>query len=119
MVEAPALPAPAPTPPAPVATTPPKAAALSGVYRGKDGGRPLAVTFRFQPDGALAGTVDRGGVAVDASGSYELSGDGASFVLMERGVAAPLVYAGTVSPQGVDGRMSESGRKLGKLELTK
>jgi NAD(P)-dependent dehydrogenase (short-subunit alcohol dehydrogenase family) len=88
---------------------------------GKGDGRGLAIAVRFLPDGLLVATIRRATaeqeLTTEARGTYELRGDTARIVLMEQGVAEPVAYTGTISKSGAEGRMTQSGRNLGKFSV--
>jgi hypothetical protein len=117
-----ARPAPAPAPaPAAAPSVPEAARELTGTYSGRGDGRSLAIGLRFLADGIVVATIRRAladqELTAEARGTYELRGDTARIVLMEQGVAEPVAYTGTVSKSGVEGRMSQSGRNLGKFSV--
>lgn len=110
--------APPPAPqPAPI--VPATAMLLSGSYTGKAGGEEVVIDLAFRPEGLVEATIRRpgGGPTTTAIGDYELEGRQATIMLMERGTGDALVYTGTVTTEGAEGRMTSGSRNVGRFSV--
>ena len=111
-VAVPAEPAPAPSLPS-----------LSGPYVGQGDAQPMTLDLQFLPEGVLAATIARTGAGsastLSAEGRYTLDGRTATILLVERGVAVPLLYSGTVTDGVAEGRVTAVGRADGRFRVQK
>lgn len=108
-------PKPAPAPPPP--ETPAAALALEGTYAGSSGGRQVAMTLDFRPEGRVVASLDYGeGEVVQARGTYALQGDRATIALVESG-GEGASYAAMVDASGADGRVTAPGGRPRKLKV--
>jgi hypothetical protein len=116
---APVVVAPPPEPPKPAPVVPAAAMLLTGTYTGKSGGEDVVIDLTFRPEGVLEATIRRpsGGPTTTAVGDYELEGRQATIMLMERGIAEPLVYTGTVATTGAEGRVTSGTRNVGRFSV--
>jgi hypothetical protein len=106
-------------PPPPVAVVPAAAEKLSGTYAGKADGQDVVFQLVFGPEGSVQATIvpQDGSPRRTASGEYKLDGTAATIMLMEKDVADPVVYTGTVDGSSADGRMTSGTRSVGRFSV--
>jgi len=114
----PPKPEPPPAPEPEPESVPDAAQALTGRYAGTSKGEPIVLDLEFLADSRLRATIRRGTAdAMKVTARYSLSGDRATFALVEP-VDGGASYSASVSAKGVSGRISHANGKNNRFSLS-